>query len=89
VPEAVFYAYAYPQPVGFESYPVRPQAAYYSDAMREFILPYEAARRAADPDATLIEFAQSTYEAAAVQGGWDRHALEYVALSDQYSRVVQ
>jgi hypothetical protein len=47
--------------------------------MREFLLPYDAMRRSADPDAALIEFAQSTYEAAAVQGGWDRAALEYAA----------
>jgi hypothetical protein len=89
VPEAVFYAYAYPEPDGFRNYPVRPQAAYYSDAMREFILPYEAVRRAADPDATLIEFAQSTYEAAAVQGGWDRPALEYVALENRSGEAIR
>jgi hypothetical protein len=89
VREAVFYAYAYPEPDGFKNYPVRPKAAYYSNDMREFILPYEAVRQSAHPDSTLLEFAQSAYEAAAVQGGWDRHALEYVALSDQYSRVVQ
>jgi hypothetical protein len=89
VPEAVFYAYAYPQPDGFENYPVRPQAAYYSDSMREFILPYEAVRRAADPDATLIEFAQSTYEAAAIQGGWDRPALEYAASGKRGAEAIR
>ncbi|GAB4510915.1 MAG: DUF5996 family protein [Sulfuricaulis sp.] len=80
VPEAVFYAYAYPEPEGFKNYPVRPQATYYSKDMCEFLLPYEAVRRAANPDAMLIEFAQSTYEAAADPAGWDRHALEYAAL---------
>jgi hypothetical protein len=81
VPEPVFYAYAYPEPEGFRNHPVRPQAAYYHNDMREFLLPYEAVRRAANPDAMLIEFAQSTYEAAAETGDWDRHALEYTAVN--------
>jgi len=79
VPEPVYYAYAYPEPEGFRDYPVRPQAAYYSNDLREFLLPYEAVRQAADPDAMLLEFAQSTYEAAADLAGWDRGALEYPA----------
>ena len=77
VPEPVFYAYAYPEPDGFRNYPVRPQAAYYSNDMREFILPYEVVRQAKNPDETLLDFAQSTYEATAVSAGWDRKALEY------------
>jgi len=77
LPEPVFYAYAYPEPDGFSNHPVRPNAAYYHNDMREFLLPYEAVRRAANPDAMILEFAQSTYEAAAVRGHWDRHALEY------------
>jgi hypothetical protein len=81
VPEPVFYAYAYPEPEGFKNYPVRPQA-YYSNDMREFLLPYEAVRQAANPDAMLIEFAQSTYEAAAESAGWDRHALEYTVVDE-------
>lgn len=76
VDEAAFYAYAYPQPPGYADQPVRPAAAYYHLAAREFILPYEAVRTAADPDATLLAFLQSTYEAAASSGGWDRGALE-------------
>ncbi|HYA37670.1 MAG TPA: DUF5996 family protein [Candidatus Methylomirabilis sp.] len=79
VPEPVFYAYAYPEPDGFKNFPVRPQAAHYSNDMHEFLLPYEAVRRAGDPDAIIRDFAQSTYEAAADRGGWDRHALEYAA----------
>jgi hypothetical protein len=77
LPEPVFYAYAYPEPDGFSTHPVRPNAAYYHNEMREFLLPYEAVRRAANPDAMILEFAQSTYEAAAVHGHWDRNALEY------------
>ncbi len=80
VPEPVFYAYAYPEPEGFRHHPVRPQAAYYHNDMHEFLLPYEAVRWVANPEAVLLEFAQSTYEAAAEHGGWDRRILEYAAL---------
>jgi hypothetical protein len=55
---------------------VRPAAAYYHPQMREFILPYDAVRQAGDPDATLNEFLQSTYDAAADLARWDRAALE-------------
>jgi Family of unknown function (DUF5996) len=79
VQEAAWYAYAYPQPDGFKAYPVRPASAIYSDALGEFILPYEAVRQAGNPDAMILDFAQSTYEAAADLGHWDRQALEHVA----------
>jgi hypothetical protein len=55
---------------------VRPAAAFYSTDLREFILPYDAVREAPDPDAMLLEFLQSTYEAAADLARWDRAALE-------------
>ena len=71
-----FYSYAYPEPAGFRSAAVRPGAAFYSEELREFILPYDAVRAANSPDETLIEFLQSTYEAAASAGNWDRAALE-------------
>ncbi|HKB06166.1 MAG TPA: DUF5996 family protein, partial [Gemmataceae bacterium] len=71
-----FYSYAYPEPDGFKSAKVRPADAYYHKDLREFILPYDAVRKAADPDAVLLEFLQSTYEAAANLGRWDRAALE-------------
>jgi hypothetical protein len=74
--EGSFYSYAYPQPAGFEDWPVKPDAAYYDGDLGEFILPYESVRRAKEPDATLLSFFQSTYEAGAVLGGWDRAALE-------------
>ena len=76
MPEAAFYAYAYPAPAGFDNAPVRPAGAYFHQGLSEFILPYEAVRRAEDPDAALMQFLQSTYEAAADLGGWDRAALE-------------
>lgn len=74
--EPAFYAYAYPEPEGFRDYPVRPEEAYYNKDWGEFILPYEAVRMAESPDGKLLAFLQSTYEAAADLGGWDRDTLE-------------
>jgi hypothetical protein len=76
MPEAVFYSYVYPTPAGFAEASVRPAAAYYHKEMGEFMLPYEAVRTAPDPEAVLLDFLQSTYEAAANTAGWDRKALE-------------
>jgi hypothetical protein len=76
VEEAAFYAYAYPEPEGCNSAPIQPSDASYNATMREWILPYEAVRQAADPDAMLMEFLESTYEAAATRGGWS--ALDLV-----------
>ncbi len=76
IAEPVFYAYAYPTPEGFRDYPILPKAAFYSSEMQEFILPYEAIRQAEDPDTMLLAFFQSTYEAAANLGQWDRQGLE-------------
>ncbi len=71
-----FYSYAYPEPAGFRAAPVRPAEALFNAALGEFLLPYEAVRTAADPDAVLLAFLASTYEAAADNAGWDRAALE-------------
>lgn len=71
-----FYAYAYPEPEGFNDAPVAPEGAYYSRELGEFLLPYEIVRSAASPDAALLAFAQTTYEAAADRAGWERAALE-------------
>ena len=71
-----FYAYAYPEPEGFARARVEPGAAFYSPALREFILPYDAVRLSKSPDEPLLSFLQSTYEAAADLAGWDRAALE-------------
>jgi hypothetical protein len=76
VPYAAFYSYAYPEPAGFAAETVLPGAAFYSGDLHEFLLPYDAVRQAADPDAVLLEFLQSTYEAAAKLADWDREALE-------------
>jgi hypothetical protein len=74
--EGSFYSYAYPQPAGFGAWPIKPDAAYYDGDLGEFILPYGSVRSAVDPDAMLLSFFQSTYDAAAELGGWDRAALE-------------
>jgi uncharacterized protein DUF5996 len=73
---AAFYSYAYPEPPSFSDAPVRPSATFYNRDLHEFILPYEEARQAADPDRAVLEFLQSTYEAAAELGKSDRTALE-------------
>jgi hypothetical protein len=74
--EAAFYAYAYPEPDGYREAAIQPEAAYFHDTLGEYLLPYEAVRSAADPDATLRRFLESTYIAAADNAGWDRKALE-------------
>jgi hypothetical protein len=71
-----FYSYAYPSPEGFADAPMAPAAARFDGALGEFILDYEAVRAAPDPDETLLAFLESTYEAAADLGGWNRDALE-------------
>ncbi|MFI4964094.1 MAG: DUF5996 family protein [Caulobacterales bacterium] len=72
----LFYAYAYPEPAGFRTAAVRPAAARFDPALGEFVLPYAAVRAARDPDATLLDFFQSTYEAAADLAHWPRAELE-------------
>lgn len=71
-----FYSYAYPEPDGYRTSPIKPSGAFYHPDLREFILPYDEVRTAGDPDAVLLEFLQSTYEAAANAAHWDRAALE-------------
>ncbi len=75
-PHASFYAYCYPAPPAFGEQVVQPNGAFYSQEMGEFLLPYDVVQQAANPEATLLAFLQSTYEAAANTGNWDRKALE-------------
>ena len=70
--EPLFYSYAYPEPPGYAQALVLPKSAYYDAALREFVLPYETLRRAPFPEHTLHAFLQSTYDAAATLGDWDR-----------------
>lgn len=74
-PHAAFYSYAYPEPAGFRAAPV-PAGAFFDTALGEFMLPYDAMRSAADPDALLLAFLEATYAAAAESADWDRKGLE-------------
>lgn len=76
VNEPVFYAYGYPEPPGFAEAKVKPPAAYYHTGMREFVLSYDAFRKLPSPETALMDFLQSTYDAGADLGKWDRAALE-------------
>ncbi|HST29652.1 MAG TPA: DUF5996 family protein [Chthoniobacterales bacterium] len=76
MPQALFYSYAYPEPSGFGQAKVKPDLASYNAQLREFTLPYDAVRTAKSPDEALLDFAQSTYDAASSLGEWDRAALE-------------
>lgn len=74
--EGAFYAYAYPEPVGYAAHPIGPDAAEYRSDLGEFVLPYEAVAGSPDPDGTLLEFLESSYAAAADLANWDRGLLE-------------
>ncbi len=76
IPYPAFYSYAYPEPDGFAKAPVKPNGAFYSTDLHEFILAYDAVRQSESPDQTLLDFLQTTYEAAANLAGWDRDSLE-------------
>ncbi len=76
MPTPIFYSYAYPEPPGFAQAKIQSDAASYQAKLREFILPYDAVRTAEKPDQVLLDFAQSTYDAASKLGKWDRDALE-------------
>ncbi len=75
-PRAAFYSYAYPEPAGFRDRPAATPGSYFDATLGEFILPYDAVAAAGAPDALLLDFLSTTYEAAAETGGWDRAALE-------------
>ena len=70
----IFYSYAYPEPAGFREADVAPGT--FDAGLGEFVLPYETVRASADPDGTLMDFLQKTYDAAADLAQWDRAALE-------------
>jgi len=76
IPYPAFYAYAYPEPDGFPQARIAPGEAFYSPDVKEFVLDYDVVRNAASPDETLLAFLQTTYEAAAGLGNWERGSLE-------------
>ena len=75
-PHPAFYSYCYPSPAEFGKQPVKPQEAFFNGDMGEFILLYETVRQSKNPEGTLMQFLQSTYEAAATTAGWDKKTLE-------------
>lgn len=75
-PHAAFYSYAYPEPEGFASLKIEPDEGFYHQGLKEFLLPYQDVRGLADPADSVMRFFQSTYEAAADLGDWDRQNLE-------------
>jgi hypothetical protein len=75
-PRPAFYSYCYPSPPEFGKQPVKPQDAFFSEDMGEFILLYEVVQQSKNPENTLMQFLQSTYEAASNTAGWDKKALE-------------
>jgi hypothetical protein len=76
---AAFYAYAAPEAAGFPDAPVRPKSAFYSPTLKEFLLMYDDVRTSPSPRGTLLEFLQTTYDAGADLGKWDRKELERAA----------
>ena len=76
---AAFYAYAAPEPAGFPNAPVRPKSAFYSPTLKEFLVMYDDVRTSPSPRGTLLEFLQTTYDAGADLGKWDRKELERAA----------
>jgi len=86
---AAFYSYAYPAPDGSKSCAVKPDAAFFHEGLGEFLLPNDAVRTAADPDATLLAFLRSTCDAAANLAKWDRPALECPLGVPDVPRAVQ
>jgi hypothetical protein len=78
MPEPIFYSYAYPAPDGFAEAKVKPAFASFNAQLKEFVLPYEQMRASDAPDAALLDFARSTYDAASTLGDWDRAALTEV-----------
>ncbi|MDN4610492.1 DUF5996 family protein [Arthrobacter burdickii] len=84
--EGAFYSYAYPEPEGYSGAVIDVDGAYYSTEFRQFLLPYEAVRSAADPDAALLRFLRGTYRAAATAGGWDPALLIDPHRLDRHAR---
>jgi len=74
--EPMFYSYAYPEPPGYAQSAIAPAGAAFNPQLGEFVLPYDAMRQSADSDSALLQFLQSTYEAAANCAHWERGALE-------------
>ena len=86
-PMPVFYSYAYPEPSGFSEAKIQADGAFYNSKLREFVLPYDAVRAAERPDEVLLDFAQTTYDAASKLGKWDREALQEIKPSLHFTHL--
>jgi hypothetical protein len=75
-PEPAYFSYTYPEPAGFSEALIEPDGAFYSDSLFEWVLPYRVVQQSPDPDAALLAFLRTTYDAGATSGGWDRSVLE-------------
>lgn len=84
--EGAFYSYAYPEPEGYKDTPLGVEGAFYSEEFRQFLLPYEAVRTSADPDATALAFFRATYRAAETTGSWDESLVIDPHRLDQHTR---
>ena len=73
-PEPIFYSYAYPTPEGFDGADIAPTGAYWSGDLGEYVLPLDAVRESPDPDNALLEFLQTTFDAAARHADWNLDA---------------
>jgi hypothetical protein len=76
ITDAVFYSYTVPEPQGFKNAHVLPESARYYPQLGEFLLMYDEVRRSESPSSSLMQFCESTYQAGASLGKWDRPALE-------------
>ena len=76
LPEAAFYCYLYPEPEGYKEANISPPEAYYNHTLGEFILPYVAVQNAADPQAKLLEFLESTYAIGSELAKWNEELFE-------------
>jgi hypothetical protein len=86
-PTPIYYSYAYPEPLGFSEAKIQPEAARYDAKLHEFFLPYDAVRTAKNPDDVLLDFAQSTYDAASTLGKWDREGLKEIKPSLHFTHL--
>ena len=86
-PTPIYYSYAYPEPLGFSEAKIQPEAARYDAKLHEFVLPYDAVRTAKNPDDVLLDFAQSTYDAASTLGKWDREGLKEIKPSLHFTHL--
>lgn len=92
-PHTIFYSYAYPTPDGFSQADIKPDSAFFNKDLGEFVLHYDEVQNAEDPEAVLMSFLHSSFEAASKLGNWDRQKLSdspfRISLSEKYQHQLQ